>query len=90
MHSVFFYHQYNLETKHKDLSEISSILFLLKLLFNYQMNPKLTQLIIYHIVYDCFTGRIIQENITNLSETANTVCLIKSPFNEQMYLQSTQ
>ena len=32
----------------------------------------------------------MQENISNLSDTANTVCLLKSLFNDQMDPQSTQ
>ena len=37
-----------------------------------------------------FTGKTMQENRMNLSETANTVCLIVSLGNDLMYPQSTQ
>ena len=37
---------------------------------------------------DLSTGQIMQKTQMNLSETTNTVCLIKSLYNEKMLPQS--
>ena len=37
-----------------------------------------------------YTGKMIQKSGMNLSESANTVCVLEKCFNDRMYQQSTQ
>ena len=42
------------------------------------------------MVYDFFTGQIMQQDWINFYGMANTVCLLKPLFNDQKYSKLTQ
>ena len=55
-----------------------------------QNYSKPTHLIIWHKVSAYSTGQVMQKNIMNISETANTVCFLKSVSNDRISWQLTQ
>ena len=77
-------HSLNHATAQINVREITNTVYLLQFNFICKEFPNSTQLISSHMVSDLFTDPIIQGNLKQISETSNSLCILKSPFNCQI------